>query len=375
MFDGGPLPVHWSRTQNVRWSAELPGWGTSSPVAYRGCLYVTSEVEEPEGRSLLTHFLDCETGRELWRHDFGLGVDQRTHEKSNLAANTPAVVDDAVYVAFGNADVARYTHDGELVWVTRYMEIFGDPKMAWGYNVSPLVLDDSVLFPWDHHKGPCYLVGLDKQTGKIAWKQERPIGTAHATPLLVRRQGHGEILVSGKNRLTAFDAATHEQLWTYGEGEGPFNGEIIVSPIYSDGIVFTQLWRQSPIHALRLAGGSRPPEQLWTSQKPGPQEPTPVYYGGFLYVWMDNGILSVLDGGIGEEVYRKRLGAVANSSPIAGDGHVYLSDIEGVTYVIEAGPEFKLASTNRLEERITASPAVSENRLFYRTDSRLYCIG
>jgi hypothetical protein len=41
------------------------------------------------------------------------------------------------------------------------------------------VLDDSVLFPWNHHKGPCFLIGLDKKTGEIAWKKERPIGTAH----------------------------------------------------------------------------------------------------------------------------------------------------------------------------------------------------
>ena len=39
----------------------------------------------------------------------------------------------------------------------------------------PLVpLDDSVLFPWNHHKGPCFLIGLDRRTGEIAWKKDRP---------------------------------------------------------------------------------------------------------------------------------------------------------------------------------------------------------
>jgi outer membrane protein assembly factor BamB len=105
-------------------------------------------------------------------------------------------------------------------------------------------LDDAVLFPWDHHTGPCFLIGLDKRTGQIAWKMDRPIGTAHATPLLVEHHGQTDILVPGKNRLTAFDAKTHAELWRYGEGEGPFNGEIIVSPVYGDGMVFLQLWRQ-----------------------------------------------------------------------------------------------------------------------------------
>ena len=35
----------------------------------------------------------------------------------------------------------------------------------------------------------------------------------------------------------------------------------------------------------------------------------------------------------------------------------------------------RMLSTNSLGERITASPAVAGNDLFYRTDSHLYCIG
>jgi len=372
--DDASLPTEWSTTKNVRWSVSLPGWGTSSPVVFGDRLYVTSQSEEEGKKSLLTLCFLLNTGQELWRHDFGLGVNQRTNEKSNLAVNTPAVTADAIYVAFGNSDVARYSHDGKLVWVTRYMQLFGDPKMAWGYGVSPVVLNDAVLLPWDHHKGPCYLIGLDKQTGRVLWKRERPIGTSHATPLVVEHDGQTDVLVSGKNRLTAYDAVTHEELWKYGEGEGPFNGEIIVSPVSGDGIVFAQLWRQSPIHAIRLRGKGLPPEPLWVSEKPGPQEPSPLYYRGYLYAWMDNGVLACLDAKTGKEVYRKRLGGASNSSPIGSGGRVYLSDNDGNTFVVKAGPEFELLATNRLGDRITASPAVSGNRLFYRTDSHLYCI-
>jgi outer membrane protein assembly factor BamB len=353
---------------------KLPGWGTSSPVVYGDRLFVTSEVQEAGKKSLLTLCFDRRTGRELWRHSYAFGVNQRTHEKSNLAVNTPAVTEDALYVAFGNAEIARYSHDGNLVWVTRYMELFGDPKMAWGYGVSPLVLDDSVLLPWDHHKGPCYLIGLDKRSGEILWKKERPIGTAHSTPLLVEHHGQTDILVSGKNRLTAFDAKTRTELWKYGEGEGPFNGEIIVSPVYGDGMVFLQLWRQSSIHAIRLTPGGNPPERVWVSVRPGPQEASPLYYRGLLYSLMDNGVLVCLDGKTGQEVYRERLPGPSNSSPIAANGRIYVSNNEGTTFVVKAGRRFELLSTNELGERITASPAVSANELFYRTDSNLYCI-
>jgi outer membrane protein assembly factor BamB len=373
--DGRELPVHWGQTENVRWSATLPGWGTSSPVVYGDRVFVTSQVTEGGKKSLLTLALGRKDGKELWRHDFGFGIDQPTHKKSNLAVNTPAATEDAVYVAFGNADVARYSHDGKLLWVNRYLDTFGDPKMAWGYGVSPLVLDDGVLFPWNHHKGPCFLVGLDRKTGEVAWKKERPIGTAHATPLLVEHHGQKDILVPGQNRLTAFDAKTHEELWRYGEGEGPFNGEIISSPVYGDGMVFLQLWRQSKIHAVRLVGQGKPPEPLWVSEKAGPQEPSLLYYRGLVYALMDDGVLVCLDGKTGQEHFRQRLGGECNSSPVAGDGHVYVSNTEGDTFVVEAGKEFKLLETNQLGERITASPAISGAELIYRTDSHVYCIG
>lgn len=369
-----PVPTRWSTTENVRWSVKLPGWGTSSPVVFGDRVFVTSQTMRDGKKSLLTLCFDRNTGRELWRHDFGMGVDQRTHEKSNLAVNTPAVTSDGVFVAFGNADIARYSHDGKLIWVNRYLDEFDDPKMAWGYAVSPLVLDDSVLFPWNHHTGPCYLVGLNKQTGKFDWKKERPIGTAHATPLLVEHDGQTDILVPGQNRLTAFDASSRKELWCYGEGTGPFNGEIISSPVCGDGLVFLQLWREAKIHAIRLQGDGKPPTAVWVSKKPGPVESSVLYYRGLLYSLMDNGVLVCLDGISGEEQYRARLGVACNSSPVASNGYVYLNDNEGKTYVVKAGKEFQLVETNSLDERISASPAITGQSLIYRTDSHLYCI-
>jgi outer membrane protein assembly factor BamB len=373
--DGRNLPTEWTQTKNVRWSTKLPGWGTSSPVVRGDRVYVTTEVVIEGGKSLLTLCFDRQSGREVWRHDFGFGTKQRTHAKSNLAANTPVVTDDALYVAFGNADIARYTHAGALVWVSRYIPKFGDPKMAWGYNVSPLLLDDSVLFGWDHHTGPCFLIGLDRKTGEIAWQKDRPIGTAHSTPLRIKHHGQEDILVPGKNRLTAFDAKTHRELWQYGDGKGPFNGEIISSPVYGDGMVFLQLWRMSAIHAIRLTGNGQPPELVWVNEKPGPVEPSLLYYRGLVYVLKDNGVLVCLDGQTGQEHYREPLGGDCNSSPVASDGHIFVNNILGKTFVVRAGPKFELLATNDLAERITSSPAISGDALIYRTDSHLYCIG
>jgi len=89
---------------------------------------------------------------------------------------------------------------------------------------------------------------------EIAWKRKRPIVDVHATSLLVEHHGQTDIIVPGKHRLTAFGAKTHNELWQYGEGEGPWHGEIIAMPVCGDGVVYLQLWRERKIHAMRLKG-------------------------------------------------------------------------------------------------------------------------
>src|SRR6266446_5428257 len=80
--DDRNLPVRWSQTENVRWSVKLPGWGTSSPVVFGNRVFVTSQADDGGKKSLLLLCFNRDDGKELWGHDFGLGVNQRTHEKS-----------------------------------------------------------------------------------------------------------------------------------------------------------------------------------------------------------------------------------------------------------------------------------------------------
>ncbi len=90
---------------------------------------------------------------------------------------------------------------------------------------------------------------------------------------------------------------------------------------------------------------------------------------------MDNGVLVCFDGKTGIEQYRHRLGGNCNSSPIASDGRIYVSNNAGTTFVVQAGPQFHLLAENNVGERITASPAISGDWLILRTDSQLFCIG
>ena len=84
-----------------------------------------------------------------------------------------------------------------------------------------------------------------------------------------------------------------------------------------------------------------------------------------------------LDAKTGQQVYgRQRLrSATYSGSPVLADGKIYITDEDGVTSVVQAGPKFALLAENDLGEYTLSSPAISDGQIFIRTDSFLYAIG
>ena len=65
----------------------------------------------------------------------------------------------------------------------------------------------------------------------------------------------------------------------------------------------------------------------------------------------------------------------AQSESWEKDGRVFCLSENGDTYVIQAGPEFKVLGKNSLGEMCMATPAIAESSLILRTYSKLYRIG
>jgi hypothetical protein len=62
------------------------------------------------------------------------------------------------------------------------------------------------------------------------------------------------------------------------------------------------------------------------------------------------------------------------SSPVGADGRVYLVGRNGTAVVIKSGDKLEILATNRLDERMDASPAAVGRELFLRGHEHLYCI-
>ena len=57
------------------------------------------------------------------------------------------------------------------------------------------------------------------------------------------------------------------------------------------------------------------------------------------------------------------------------DGKIYITNEDGLTSVMKAGPAFEVLAENDLGEYVLSSPAISNGQIFIRTDKALYAIG
>lgn len=136
--------------------------------------------------------------------------------------------------------------------------------------------------------------------------------------------------------------------------------------------------RERPMLALRAGGrGNVTKSHVVWSFDSGPDVPTPVTDGTYLYVVRDNGILFCLDAKTGKRIYgpQRLRSATYNGSPVLGDGKLYVTNEDGVTVVVKAGPVFELPAENDVDEYTLSSPAISDGQIFIRTDKALYAVG
>jgi outer membrane protein assembly factor BamB len=116
---------------------------------------------------------------------------------------------------------------------------------------------------------------------------------------------------------------------------------------------------------------------VWRYKRGVPEVPSPLYYNQRVYSVKNGGMITCLDSRTGEEKYRARLGAAGPyyASLVAGDGKIFAASVRGVVTVFEAGDELKILAHNELNERISATPALLEGKVYVRTDRHLYAFG
>jgi outer membrane protein assembly factor BamB len=370
------LPVRWSPTANVRWKAATAGEGSSSPIVWGDAVFVTAAFQQGARRTVFC--CERETGRERWRHELRDADPEIASSLTGHAAATPVTDGLHVVAAFGNAGVVCCNFTGKQLWHRR----LGTFESELGLASSPILHDGLVILVCDHdgdrfRSFDSFLIALDVETGETRWKTDRPgLFRSWSTPIVVPLSAQGdqqELIVAAQDELRGYDLQTGKQRWHV----SGMAGWVTPSPVFGRGLIFASSGKDGPTLAVRPGGtgDAAATHVAWKDRRGGPYVCSPLLYGDHLYVHNESGVLTCYRAGDGGQIYRRRLEGKFLASAAAGDGKLYLTNEQGVTFVVKAGPQFEILAANDLTEESLASPAIAGGRLYLRTRRHLYCIG
>jgi outer membrane protein assembly factor BamB len=376
------LPVHWSTTENVAWKLAMPSKTASTPIIWGNYIF----LNVADGDDLTLWCVDKAKGTPVWKKLVARG--NYKINKQNMSSPSPVTDGKNVYVMTGIGVLKGFDFSGNELWMREIQKDYGRFGLNWGYASSPLLYEDSlyvqVLHGMKTHD-PSYVLRIDKKTGKTIWRVIRPTDAvrespdSYTTPTLLRYGNHVEIVVTGGDCVTGHDPGTGEELWR-GTGFNPDknpNYRIIASPVVYDDVVYVPT-RVRPLIAFRAGGRGdiSQSHKLWSFMN-GPDVPTPVTDGKYFFSVNDRGIVWCLDAKTGQEIWggQRIKPATYSSSPVLADGKIYVTNEDGMTTVLKAGPKFEVLAENDLSDYTLSSPAISDEHIFLRTEHFLYAIG
>ncbi len=256
-------------------------------------------------------------------------------------------------------------------WVTAYALEDGDERWS-----LPGLTDEPCITPITGD-GLVYITSYNMRTNPEV------IGLPDYAVLLEQYDEDGDGSLSYEEArpnasiLSRFDAD--------GEGDHPLPGFFRFLDRDRDGQVTSEEWGRmyeflnqfqfaNGLLAIRPGNEDRDTQIVWQHRRGVPECPSPLLYGGRLFMVKNGGILSCLDAKTGALHFQERLdaGGPYYASPVAGDGKVYMASARGVVTTLEAGKELKVLSSTDLEERIMASPALLGGTVFIRTETHMY---
>ena len=321
--------------------------------------------------------LDRATGKTLWQKVAKEEVPHEGHHPDHgFSSYSPVTDGKLLFAFFGSRGLYCYDLKGEKKWEKHLGKM--ETKNDFGEGSSPVLHGNTLVVNWDH-EGSDFIVALDKNTGNELWRKPREEDTSWSTPLIVSTGGKTQVISSATKKIKSYDLADGKLLW---EASGNTPNTIPTPVADRERVYITSGFRGSSLLAIKLnnPGGDLTDTDAiaWKASKNTPYVPSPLLYQNRLYLFAgNNGILSSFDAATGKllidaERIKDLPGVYA--SPVGAGGKIYLVGRNGTSVVIRSGDALEVLATNKLDERIDASPAVVGNELFLRGEQSLYCI-
>ena len=381
------LPLKWSESSGIAWKTPVPGKAWSTPVIRNGRVWMSNASED--GKEMSVVCVDAKSGAILHNRILFRNAEPEPlgNDVNGYGSPSPAIEDGRVYIHFGSYGTACLdTGTAELIWERRDL-----PCRHYRGPGSSVILHKDLLILSMDGVDVQYLAALDKETGKTVWKTDRttewgdigpdgkPIAEgdlrkAYTTPIAVMLGTKAVFISTGAKATYGYEADTGKELWKV-----TYNGfSNAASPLFSNGnVIINTGYGKATLLAVPVIAQSRGDltgTARWEATKRVPQRSSSIIVGDYLFMVADNGVITCLKTENGEEVWSERVNGSFSGSPVHHKGRLYFCNEQGATYVVAAKAEYKLLSTNELEEGMFASPAAATDGLFLRTTGHLYKI-
>jgi outer membrane protein assembly factor BamB len=220
------LPEEFGPNKNVVWKTALPP-GHSSPVLTHNRIFVTAysansqqqtasskeqtNASEKQSYKLLVICLDRQTGKLLWQREVPRAGGGRLQNVNGPASPSPVTDGSNVYVFFQEFGLISYNDAGKERWRLP----LGPFNMFYGFGASPILVDDKVILPVDQDNPSSYLIAVDKNSGRVRWKVDRPVViSGYSTPTIYQpKQGPKQIVIPESFQLSAYSVADGKRVW------------------------------------------------------------------------------------------------------------------------------------------------------------------
>lgn len=358
------VPTDWngSTGKNILWKTPIAVGGNSSPIVWGDKIFLTGAANNKR----VVYCIDRNTGKKLWEQDVkqvpGSPASQpKTSDDTGLAAPTMAADGQTVYAIFGNGDIIAFDHQGTKKWARN----LGVPANHYGHSSSLQTWGGKVFVQYDTTNGSKVLA-LSAETGKNVWSTARTNDISWSSPILAKVNGKMQLILQANPNLSGYDLNSGKQLWSV----DCMSGEVGPSPTYGGGLVYA-----ANEYAKMVAVNPSTGQQVWENSDKLPEVSSPVYYKGFVYVATTYAVLACVDAKTGTLQWEYEAKAGFYSSPMIASGRLYIFDTSGRAYIFAPGGASKLLGSPNLGEKVVATPAFSEGRLYIRGVKNLYCIG
>ena len=380
------VPTEWDAKKNMTWKFDLPGAGSSSPIIIGDRVFVT--CFDSQSGSVVRHVVcvNKKDGTKIWSKEIkadyqedGFNGYLREH---GYASNTPVSDGESLFVFLGKGGVYAFDLDGNQKWHKEVGKQSSNRR--WGSAASLLLVENKVIV--NAAEEARAVIAFDKSTGEETWRADSDmLELAFGTPRIVTSEGgDSQIVLSVPGEVWSLKPETGKLRWYV---TTPLTGNVSPSIVVKDNLIYSLGgYRSKGSVAINVdgKGGAKDlsdSNKLWTSQSTS-YVATPLLHEDVFYWIDDRGLANASSATDGTEIYRQRVkgltGRPVYASPVLIGEHIYVVTRNAGTIVYPPGKAFEPIARNVIEGDTTdfnASPAVSDNRLFLRSDQALYCIG